>query len=101
MRSDPPMMDAQDEAMKDEAAVPAGGVATSRNRQRDDAFLLELGQRVRRMRAIRGLSRKLLARSSGVSERYIAQLESGLGNASIMLLRQVAAAIGAPLEDLV
>ncbi|SDR37350.1 shikimate kinase [Rhizobiales bacterium GAS191] len=101
MRSDTPMMDSQDEVGQGEAAVPTGGVATSRNRQRDDAFLLELGQRVRRMRAIRGLSRKLLARSSGVSERYIAQLESGLGNASIMLLRQVAAAIGAPLEDLV
>ena len=75
--------------------------APPRNRQRDGAFLLELGQRVRRIRAIRGLSRKHLALSSGVSERYIAQLESGLGNASIMLLRQVATAIGAQLEDLV
>lgn len=66
-----------------------------------DAFLVELGQRVRRMRAIRGMSRKVLARVSGVSERYIAQLESGLGNVSIMLLRRVAQATGAPIEDLV
>lgn len=67
----------------------------------DDPYLADLGQRVRSMRAVRGMSRKVLARESGVSERYIAQLESGLGNLSIMLLRRVAAAIGAPVEDLV
>ena len=66
-----------------------------------DAYLVELGQRVRSMRAVRGMSRKVLAQESGVSERYIAQLESGLGNISIMLLRRVADATGAPLEDLV
>ena len=73
-------------------------------RSRDDdieAYLVELGQRVRSMRAVRGMSRKVLAQESGVSERYIAQLESGLGNVSIMLLRRVADATGAPLEDLV
>ncbi|MBV9519189.1 MAG: helix-turn-helix transcriptional regulator [Hyphomicrobiales bacterium] len=74
---------------------------TSRQRSRDDAFLAELGQRVRRMRALRGMSRKTLSRVSGVSERYIAQLESGLGNPSITLLRRVAAATGKPLEDLI
>jgi XRE family aerobic/anaerobic benzoate catabolism transcriptional regulator len=66
-----------------------------------DAYLVELGQRVRRMRALRGMSRKVLAEVSGVSERYIAQMESGLGNVSIMLLRRVAEATGAPIEDLV
>ena len=85
----------------------SGSVETSRARQartRDDdidAYLVELGQRVRSMRAVRGMSRKVLARESGVSERYIAQLESGLGNVSIMLLRRVADATGAPLQDLV
>ena len=74
----------------------------SRNRDDDiDAYLVQLGQRVRSMRAVRGMSRKVLAQESGVSERYIAQLESGLGNVSIMLLRRVADATGAPLEDLV
>lgn len=53
------------------------------------------------MRAIRGMSRKVLAQVSGVSERYIAQMESGLGNVSIMLLRRVAEATGARMEDLV
>jgi XRE family aerobic/anaerobic benzoate catabolism transcriptional regulator len=65
------------------------------------AFLVELGQRVRNVRAVRGMSRKVLARVSGVSERYIAQLESGLGNVSIMLLRRVAKATATPLEDFV
>ena len=67
----------------------------------DAAYLAELGQRVRRARALRGMSRKTLARVSGISERYLAQLESGAGNLSIVLLRKVSRATGAPLEDLV
>ena len=61
----------------------------------------ELGARVRTMRAVRGMSRKVLAQTSGVSERYIAQLESGQGNVSIMLLRRLAEVAGVQLEDLV
>ena len=57
--------------------------------------------RVRKARARRGMTRKILARDSGVSERYLAQLEAGLGNISIALLRQVAHAMGLPLADLV
>jgi XRE family aerobic/anaerobic benzoate catabolism transcriptional regulator len=53
------------------------------------------------MRALRGMSRKVLARVSGISERYIAQLESGKGNVSIVLLRRVSNAMGAHLEDLI
>src|SRR6202171_3523337 len=64
-------------------------------------FLDELGQRVRTMRALRGMSRKVLAKVSGISERYIAQLESGKGNVSIVLLRRVANAMAAHLEDLI
>src|SRR4030088_1052166 len=64
-------------------------------------FLEQLGQRVRTMRALRGMSRKVLAKVSGISERYIAQLESGKGNVSIVLLRRVANAMGAHLEDLI
>ncbi|MBV8765686.1 MAG: helix-turn-helix transcriptional regulator [Hyphomicrobiales bacterium] len=75
--------------------------ALSRSRAPDGVFLVELGQRVRRMRALRGMSRKMLSRVSGVSERYIAELESGRGNPSITLLRRVAAATGGALEDLV
>ncbi len=64
-------------------------------------FLTQLGRRVRTMRGLRGMSRKVLAKVSGISERYIAQLESGKGNVSIMLLRRVSAAMGAHLEDLI
>lgn len=67
----------------------------------EDEFLEQLGQRVRTMRALRGMSRKVLAKTSGISERYIAQLESGKGNVSIVLLRRVSAAMGAHVEDLI
>ena len=64
-------------------------------------FLDQLGQRVRTTRALRGMSRKVLAKVSGISERYIAQLEAGRGNVSIVLLRRVSNAMGAHLEDLI
>lgn len=63
-------------------------------------YLAALGDRVREARARRGMSRKLLAADSGVSERYLAQLESGLGNVSILLLRQIASALNLPLTEL-
>jgi XRE family transcriptional regulator, aerobic/anaerobic benzoate catabolism transcriptional regulator len=67
----------------------------------ETGFLEQLGQRVRNMRALRGMSRKVLAKVSGISERYIAQLEAGRGNVSIVLLRRVSNAMGAHLEDLI
>ncbi len=67
----------------------------------ETGFLEALGQRVRTMRALRGMSRKVLAKVSGISERYIAQLEGGKGNVSIVLLRRVSHAMGAHLEDLI
>jgi XRE family aerobic/anaerobic benzoate catabolism transcriptional regulator len=69
-------------------------------RQSHETYLLALGERVRTWRARRGMSRKMLARDSNVSERYLAQLETGKGNISIALLRQVAFAMHLPLEDL-
>lgn len=65
----------------------------------DTAFLSAVGERVRNARARRGMSRKILARDSGVSERYLAQLESGAGNISILLLRQIARAMDLPITD--
>jgi XRE family transcriptional regulator, aerobic/anaerobic benzoate catabolism transcriptional regulator len=65
------------------------------------AYLNLLGDRIREARARRGMTRKILARDSKVSERYLAQLEAGHGNISIMLLRQIAHAMGLPLGDLV
>jgi XRE family aerobic/anaerobic benzoate catabolism transcriptional regulator len=65
------------------------------------AFLHRLGERVRHWRGGAGVTRKSLAASSGVSERYLAQLESGQGNISVLLLRKVARAMGVPVESLV
>jgi XRE family transcriptional regulator, aerobic/anaerobic benzoate catabolism transcriptional regulator len=65
------------------------------------AFLAALGDRVRELRARRGMTRKILAKDSGVSERYLAQLEGGRGNASLLILRQLARALDVPLEALV
>src|SRR5216110_1743423 len=73
----------------------------SENLDSETGFLEQLGQRVRTMRALRGMSRKVLAKVSGISERYIAQLESGKVNVSIVLLRRVSNAMGAHLEDLI
>src|ERR1700710_1979952 len=67
----------------------------------ETSFLEQLGQRVRTMRALRGMSRKVIAKVSGISERYIAQLEGGKGNVSIVLLRRVSNAMAAHLEDLI
>lgn len=67
----------------------------------DVIFLEELGQRVMAARGIRGMSRKTLAQTSGISERYIALLESGRGNISIVLLRRVSNAMAISLIDLI
>ena len=59
----------------------------------ESEFLALLGDRVRGMRALRDMSRRELARKSRVSERYIAQIEAGKGNVSIMLLLRIVHAI--------
>lgn len=66
-----------------------------------DAYLRRLGERVRVLRNQRGMTRKALAQHAKVSERYLAQLEAGLGNGSIILLRRIARAIGLPVTQLV
>jgi XRE family aerobic/anaerobic benzoate catabolism transcriptional regulator len=65
------------------------------------AFLARLGDRVREARKMRGMSRRVLSDISGVSERYLAQLEGGSGNISIVLLRDIALSLGLHLEELV
>jgi XRE family transcriptional regulator, aerobic/anaerobic benzoate catabolism transcriptional regulator len=65
-----------------------------------DEFLARLGGKVRDARRRRGLTRKVLARDSAVSERHLAELEAGRGNISVLLLRQVAATLGLPLAEL-
>jgi XRE family aerobic/anaerobic benzoate catabolism transcriptional regulator len=66
-----------------------------------DELLKDLGRKVRALRAGRGMTRKMLAADSSVSERYLAQLEQGQGNISIGLLQRVAQALRTDLGDLV
>ena len=80
---------------------PAAAVSAGADSSSQSDYLRLLGERVREMRARRGMTRKILARDSGVSERYLAQLESGQGNISILLLRQIAQALDTPLQALV
>jgi XRE family aerobic/anaerobic benzoate catabolism transcriptional regulator len=67
----------------------------------DALYLARLGERVRAWRAEHRTTRKALAAASGVSERYLAQLEAGRGNISVLLLRRVARAMSVPVEHLV
>jgi XRE family aerobic/anaerobic benzoate catabolism transcriptional regulator len=66
----------------------------------DPEFLANLGRRVRQARSERGMARSALSRAADVSERYLAQLESGEGNASVVLLRRIAVALGVQITDL-
>jgi XRE family aerobic/anaerobic benzoate catabolism transcriptional regulator len=66
-----------------------------------EAYLAGLGERVRLLRSQRGMTRKALSQHAKVSERYLAQLEAGKGNGSIVLLRRVARAIGTSVAELV
>ena len=66
-----------------------------------EPFLAALGERAKALRNRRGLTRKALARTTGVSERHLANLEYGVGNASILVLLQVAQALQCSLAELV
>lgn len=64
------------------------------------AFLVALGRRVREARDRAGRSRRSLSSQAQVSERYLAQLEAGDGNVSVVLLRRVAHALGTTLPEI-
>ena len=66
----------------------------------DTAFAGELGRMVRLGRAKRGMSRRQLAQESGTSERYLAQIESGAGNPSVLVMRAIADALEMPMFEL-
>jgi XRE family aerobic/anaerobic benzoate catabolism transcriptional regulator len=66
-----------------------------------DPFLAALGERTRALRARRGLTRKGLAKAAEVSERHLANVEMGVGNASVQFLRQLAQALNCSLAELV
>jgi XRE family aerobic/anaerobic benzoate catabolism transcriptional regulator len=65
-----------------------------------DAFVAAVGRLVRTGRAKRGMTRRQLARDSGASERYLAQIESGQGNPSVIILKAIAEALDVPIIEL-
>jgi XRE family aerobic/anaerobic benzoate catabolism transcriptional regulator len=69
--------------------------------ERKDPALVALGERARALRARRGLTRKAVAESADISERYLANLEYGLGNASLLVLQQLAGALQCSVAELI
>jgi XRE family aerobic/anaerobic benzoate catabolism transcriptional regulator len=78
--------------------LPGGEAALDEEK---NPFLVTLGERVRSLRARRGMTRKAVAQAAQVSERHLANLEYGIGNASILVLLQVAGALQCSLAELV
>lgn len=85
-----------------EAAPNEGGRPTEMvGTEAKNPFLVALGERVRSLRSRRGMTRKAVAAAAEVSERHLANLEYGIGNASILVLVQVAGALQCPLAELI
>jgi|ERR1700678_176675 XRE family aerobic/anaerobic benzoate catabolism transcriptional regulator len=66
----------------------------------EEGFLAGLGRRVRGFRNRRGMTRKMLAAEADVSERHLAQLETGDGNISVLLLQRIARALSVSIGEL-
>ncbi|KDP87900.1 helix-turn-helix transcriptional regulator [Cupriavidus basilensis] len=90
--------DAKDD--RDADAAHGNGAGAEAGSHEKNAFLVSLGERVRELRARRGLTRKATALAAGVSERHLANLEYGSGNASILVLLQIASALHCSLAEL-
>jgi XRE family aerobic/anaerobic benzoate catabolism transcriptional regulator len=84
-------------ARRQRAVAPVKVVEAAESRH---PFLIGLGERVRGLRARRGMTRKALSAVADVSERHLANLEYGVGNASVLVLLQVAQALKCSLAEL-
>ena len=71
------------------------------DREEKNLFLVALGERVKALRARRGMTRKAVSIAADVSERHLANLEYGEGNASILVLLHVARALHCSLAEMV
>jgi XRE family aerobic/anaerobic benzoate catabolism transcriptional regulator len=74
---------------------------TELTEQEKDPFLIALGERLKSLRGRRGFTRKALAQLADVSERHVANVESGVGNASIQFLRQLATVLNCTLAEMI
>jgi XRE family transcriptional regulator, aerobic/anaerobic benzoate catabolism transcriptional regulator len=69
-------------------------------RAENTPLLREIGSTVRNERAKRGMTRKMLAKQSNMSERFVAQIELGEGNPSVLSLDAIARALTLDVFDL-
>ncbi|MCB2004308.1 MAG: helix-turn-helix transcriptional regulator [Burkholderiaceae bacterium] len=83
------------------ASQPIGNEAAVDSGEDKNPFLVAMGERVRALRARRGMTRKAVALAADVSERHLANLEYGTGNVSILVLLQVAGALQCALAELI
>jgi len=88
------------DALTSEQGTAPGTLAATGGEVGKNPLLVALGERVRTLRARRGLTRKAVALAADVSERHLANLEYGIGNASILVLQQVAGALQCSLAEL-
>ena len=89
------------EILRNDGLGAAENPAASTTAPQDEAFLAMVGERVRAARGRKGISRRALSEKSGVSPRYLAQLEGGKGNISIILLLRISQALDLSIEALV
>ncbi|MDH4061268.1 MAG: helix-turn-helix transcriptional regulator [Aquincola sp.] len=80
--------------------VPGNSLEAEPAESEKNPFLVALGERVRALRSRRGITRKALSLAADVSERHLANLEYGIGNASILVLLQVAQGLQCSLAEL-
>jgi XRE family transcriptional regulator, aerobic/anaerobic benzoate catabolism transcriptional regulator len=76
-------------------------LALSADEEEKNPLLTAFGERLRTLRARRGLTRKAVAQTADVSERYLANLEHGTGNPSLLILDQIAGALQCPPAELI
>ena len=81
-------------------ATPRAGNEAAADIGRSDAFASAVGRLLRSARAKRGMTRRQLAEQSGASERYLAQIEGGQGNPSVIVLKAIAEALDLSIIDL-
>jgi XRE family transcriptional regulator, aerobic/anaerobic benzoate catabolism transcriptional regulator len=84
----------------DSSVLETPAVTTADAAEEKNPFLVALGERVRALRARRGMTRRQVSVAAGVSERHLANLEYGVGNASILVLLDVAQALQCTLAEL-
>ena len=92
-----PSLQQPDLSADDSSRVTGVGIEV----EEKNPFLASLGDRVRALRARRGMTRRAVAVAADVSERHLANLEYGVGNASVLVLLQVAGALQCSLGELI